>query len=199
MIGGQTINGLKENRCSTASQYLISYLYEYYQKDARRDRFFTSNNLAMSAEKFRFIKGFNADFPLAAAEDRELGSRWRNHGFKMMYVSAAIVNHSHALTFGKFCHQHFNYGQGAHHYHRIRSDRHQGLVKPEPLVFYLNLLRYPFLKSTPGSALVLTLLLFISQVANTLGFFFAKGIRKRRGSSPNNTYSPPIALEKKKK
>ena len=198
MIGGQTINALKENRCSMASQYLISYLYEYYQKDVRRDCFFTSNNLALPAEQFRFIKGFNAGFPLAAAEDRELCSRWRYHGFKMMYVPDAIVSHSHALTFGKFCRQHFNYGQGAYRYHRIRPDR-QRLIKPEPLTFYLNLLRYPFSKANKSKAPVLTLLLFISQVANIFGFFFEKGIRKRKRLLRNNPYSPPIALQENKK
>lgn len=179
MLGGQTVNALKENRCSMASQYLISYLYEYYQKDASRDRFFTSNNLALPAELFRVIKGFDTGFHMAAAEDRELGSRWRSHGFKMTYVPDAIVQHSHALTFGKFCLQHFNYGQGAYRYHQIRSRGTQRLIKPEPLTFYLNLLRYPFLKLKPGKALFSALLVLISQVANMSGFFFAKGIRKK--------------------
>jgi len=200
MIGGQTVNALKENRCSMASQYLISYLYEYYQKDARRDHFFfTSNNLALPAELFRVIKGFDTSFRIAAAEDRELCSRWRSHGFKMTYVPDAIVHHSHSLTFGKFCLQHFNYGQGAYRYHQIRSGCKEGLLELEPLTFYLDLLRYPLLKSKPGKALVLALLLLISQVANTWGFFFAKSIRRKSQSLQYNPYSSSIAIEKSKK
>jgi len=203
MIGGQTVNALIENRCSMASQHLISYLYEYYQKDAARDRFFTSNNLALPAELFRVIKGFDTGFRIAAAEDRELGSRWRYHGFKVLYVRDAIVYHSHALTLSKFSRQHFNYGRGAYSYHQIRRRRNQRLtIKSEPITFYLNLLRYPFSKSGDIRAFVSMSLLLLSQIVNVFGFFFEK--IKQRGKTPiddnvvaNSTVAPVTKKQKR--
>ena len=46
------MNALSDNVYSTASQLLISYLYEYYNSDAEDARFLASNNLAFAASEF---------------------------------------------------------------------------------------------------------------------------------------------------
>lgn len=174
-IGGRTLNALPDNWCSTASHLLIHYLYAYYSAESDRGGFFASNNLALPADRFRAIGGFDTSFPLAAGEDRELCDRWLYHGYRTMYAPEALVYHAHALTFRAFWRQHFNYGRGAFRFHWARARRNQAPVKIEPLSFYLNLLRYPFLQEDPGRALALAALLTASQLANAAGF-----LRERR-------------------
>lgn len=174
MIGGQTLNELPKNLFSIASQQLISYLYAYYNSDSNKDSFFTSNNIAVSAEGFHAVSGFDTTFPLAAGEDRELCDRWLHHGYQMTYAPKAVVYHAHAMSLGKFWRQHFNYGRGAFCFHQMRLSRNQGCVRLEPLSFYLNLLRYPLSQSRDTCAPFLSLLFLCSQIANTMGYFWEK-------------------------
>jgi glycosyltransferase involved in cell wall biosynthesis len=174
MIGGRTINALPGNTYSTASQLLIDYLYSYYNLDPGRARFFTSNNLAVAAERFRSVGGFDTGFPRAAAEDRELCDRWLSHGYRLLYAPEAVVHHAHALTFWKFLRQHYAYGRGAYFFHQIRSRRGAGHVKVEPLAFYRNLLRYPLSHVGGARAVGLSWLLACAQVANVAGFAWEK-------------------------
>lgn len=172
-VGGRTINALTENPYSTASQILIDYIYEYYNVDADHARFFASNNLAFPAERFREIGGFNSGFRLVAGEDRELCDRWLHRGYQMTYAPEAEIYHTHQLGFRSFWQQHFNYGRGAFDFHRARAARNQLPMKVEPFSFYSNLLRYPFLKSSGRTAIWISILLGLSQIANVAGFFWA--------------------------
>jgi len=170
-IGGRTINALADNLYSTASQWLIDYLYTYYNADPNQAQFFTSNNIALPADGFRAIGGFDTTFPLAAAEDRELCNRWLHHGYRLAYAPEAVVYHAHPLTLRTFFRQHFNYGRGAYHYHQVRAQRNQGPIRLEPKSFYLNLLRYPFSQIQGRRAFQLAGLLMLSQIANAAGFY----------------------------
>ena len=168
-IGGRALNGLPGNPFSTASQMLIDYLYNYCNSNHRRARFLASNNLALPAERFRTIGGFDTNFPCAAGEDRELCDRWRHHGYGMIYAPEVVVQHSHFLRYQSFCKQHFNYGRAALYFHQVRARRGQRRIKLEPLRFYLNLLRYPFLHLQPGQSILIAMLLLLSQVGNAAG------------------------------
>jgi GT2 family glycosyltransferase len=174
-IGGRTINALRGNLYSTASQAIMEYVYAYYNADPSHARFFASNNLAMPADLFNGIGGFDTGWPLAASEDRELCDRWLHYGHRMIYAPEAIVYHSHSLTLRSFSRQHFNYGRGAFRFHQMRARRGSGPFKPE-LQFHLNLLRYPFRKEYSQRVL---LMLLLWQLANTAGFF-AELIKSRR-------------------
>jgi hypothetical protein len=90
----------------------------------------------------------------------------------MTYAADAIVYHAHALTFRSFCRQHFNYGRGATRFHAARARRSQQGVKLEPLSFYMDLLRYPFVRRAGSKAPGLAVLLLVSQGANALGYFW---------------------------
>ena len=171
LIAGRTVNDLPDNPYSTASQLIADFLYSYYNLDGAR--FITSNNMAVSREQFLKIGGFDAEFPLAAAEDREFCDRYLHLGYDASYAPEAVVRHAHPLTFGKFWKQHFNYGQGAYRFHTIRSRRGQNPVKVEPLGFYLSLLLYPR-KSDPKYGTALSLLIALSQLANASGYLTAK-------------------------
>jgi len=172
-IGGRALNGLPDNPFSTASQMLIDYLYDYYNSVPHRARFFASNNLALPADLFRAIEGFDTNFPHAAGEDREFCDRWLHHGYGMVYAPEVVVRHSHFLKFQTFCKQHLNYGRAALYFHKLRAERGQGHIKVEPLRFYLNLLRYPFIDLRTGRTKLLAMLLLLSQAVNTAGFFWS--------------------------
>ena len=171
-VGGQTRNALTHNLYSTASQLLISYLFSYYNAVPHAARFFPSSNLAFPTKQFRAVEGFDVTYPRAAAEDRELCDRWLNHGYRMIYVAEAVVDHAHDLTFRTFLRQHFHYGCGAFCFHRVRARRGQHRIRVEPPSFYFNMLRYPFVSAQGVKAPFLMLLFVVAQIANALGFFW---------------------------
>jgi cellulose synthase/poly-beta-1,6-N-acetylglucosamine synthase-like glycosyltransferase len=171
-IGGRTLNALPDNPYSTASQLLVACLYIYYNADPDQARFFTSNNLALPADRFHAMGGFDTTYTRTAAEDREFCDRWLHHGYRMAYVPEATVYHAHELTFRTFWQQHLNYGRGAFQFRQVRACRDRGHIKLEPVSFYLNLLRYPFLQARGWQALSLAALLVVAQVANAVGFLW---------------------------
>jgi GT2 family glycosyltransferase len=185
LIGGQTLNALPENSYSTASQLLIDYLYEYYNNGEATANFFASNNFALPVDTFRSIAGFDTTFPLAAGEDREFCDRWLDRGGRLVYAPQAQVYHAHQLTFQTFWRQHFNYGRGAFCFHQARAHRSQGEIAVEPLLFYFKLLTYPISKVSLHTAIFLSALMFLSQVANVMGFFYER--RSALPQVPNPT------------
>jgi glycosyltransferase involved in cell wall biosynthesis len=179
LLGGQTLNALPDNLCSTASQLLIDYLYQYYnvgeKQGVQQAQFFASNNFALPTVLFQEMGGFDTRFPLAAGEDREFCDRWQQSGYALKYVPSAQIAHAHDLKLKSFWRQHFNYGRGAFHFHQARAHRQQTTVRVEPLKFYINLLKYPTIKPTAHPVWNLFLLLFLSQAATVLGFFWERG------------------------
>ncbi|MEM8534957.1 MAG: glycosyltransferase [Chloroflexota bacterium] len=175
LVGGYTINAIPNNLCATASQLLVSYLYSYYNAtNNQRAMFFTSNNIALSADYFHAIAGFDTSYPRAAAEDRDFCDRWIEHGSPMIYEENAIIYHTHRMTLRSYWRQHLTYGRGAYRFHRGRARRNQGQIKVEPSTFYLGLLRFPFSQERPHRAVPLAVLLGLSQGANALGFFWER-------------------------
>lgn len=175
LLGGKTVNKLSTNLYATAHQVLVDYLYQHYNKNPEQAKFFTSNNMALALEQFQKIGCFDTTFPLAAGEDREFCDRWLFQGYEMCYVVDAVVYHAHAMTLPGFWRQHFNYGQGAFHFHRLRAQRGLGRITVEPMSFYLYLLLYPLRQPLMRHQKVLiSLLFFLSQCANTLGFFWKR-------------------------
>lgn len=195
LIGGRTLNALPTNPYSAASQSLIAYLYSAWR--FLPAWFFASNNLTMSAARFRAMGGFHAAWPLeAAAEDREFCDRWQYAGHRLAYAPDAVVYHAHALTLASFCLQHFRYGRGAYYVHRAHAQRHATPLRIGPPRFYLGLLRYPWRTMHGVAAGRLTGLLALSQMANALGFL-------REALAPTATLprshttllTPPAALQ----
>jgi glycosyltransferase involved in cell wall biosynthesis len=174
LLGGKTINALPDNPYSTASQLLIDYLYDYYNPDSTQATFFASNNFALSRELFNKVGQFALTFPLAAGEDREFCDRWRSKNFSLCSVPDAIINHFHHLSLSRFWRQHFNYGQGAFYFHKIRAQRGVGKIKIESMLFYINLLIYPFKQFSVWQGIPISCLLLLSQVANITGFFWSR-------------------------
>jgi len=180
IVGGRTINALPHNLFAATSQLMTDAVYAYYNNDVGRANFFTTNNMAVPAAAFRTLSGFDTSFPFAASEDREFCERWLRQGYHTAYAPEAIVNHAHDLTFLGFCRQHFIYGRGALHFHKVRAGRGWEPINPDSN-FYFHLFSYPFARSNRRRALLLEVLFALSYAAYTAGFLWEKIQRTVRG------------------
>lgn len=187
LAGGRTLNGLRGDPYAAASQLLVDFLYEEHTLPGGEPQFFTSNNLAVNAGRFRELGGFDAGFPRAAGEDRDFCDHWRHAGGHLRLVPDAIVSHAHHLSLRRFWRQHFAYGTGAWRFHRARAKRQQKPPRVEPLAFYGRLLLYPFHRVGGARALPLAGLMLLSQVANATGYF----MERQRGRGPDTAGPGP--------
>lgn len=176
LLGGRTTNALDENPYSSTSQTIIEIVYAHFNPEPDDARFFASNNMAVPAEGFRAIRGFDETF--RASEDRELCDRWLASGRRLAYAPDAVVAHAHPLDARTLWQQHFDYGRGAFRFHHARRKRGAGHFKPD-LNFYLKLLGAPFTRGARGrKSLTLFALLLWTQAANTAGFLRERLKRK---------------------
>lgn len=182
MIGGKTLNALRDNIYSTATQHHLDFLYKYCNKDFTEPSFFISHNLALRKDLFLKIGGFDQAFFLGG-EDREICYRWLISGHKMTYAPAAIVYHFHNLSLRGFLTQHYNYGCGAFRFRQKVAKMTQKRIAFDNLGFYLRLIAYPFYKSEGHKAVLYSALLAISQIAN------ASGAIKSMFTQPKHPYS----------
>jgi len=169
VIGGRTLNGLPENPYSAASQLLLDYIYEYCNPDPQSANFFAGDNFALPAHIFSRINGFNTSF-FMGGEDRELCYRLLEKGVRLVYAPEVLVYHRHQLNFLSFVRQHFNYGCGAYYYQQSIRKRAQRDVRPEPMSFYKNMLKYPLSRQSGRRAVFVSLLIGVSQAAYVFGF-----------------------------
>lgn len=182
-VGGQTLNALGDNPYATASQLLITYLYKYYNAIPHQARLLTSNNLAVPARLFREIGGFDEHFGQAAGEDREFCDRWTHRGYRLIYVPEAVVEHAHAMSWRGFWRQHHNYGRAAFAFHVAHASRSGERVRMEPWRFYAELLSFPIQEMGLGRGWRLALLMGVTQIANGLGFYWARLRAARKGEA----------------
>lgn len=169
LVGGRVENALTLNRFASASQALCDYLYEYFGASTGEAPFFTSNNMACSRDAFERLGGFDETFPLAAAEDRDFGLRWRASGGELVFEPSALVAHEHALDLRGFWRQHANYGRGARTLHHAMDRRGDRRPKIERLRFYTGLVSYP-LREKGARGIVEAGLLLLSQCAMVSGY-----------------------------
>lgn len=182
VTGGRTLNGLRTNMFSEASQVLVDYLYSYYNADPQKANFLTTNNFIIPRNVFFQVKGFDTDFTEAAAEDRDLCDRLLRTDYEMVYTPEVTIYHWHAMTLKQYLRQHFTYGYRARLYHEKRAERSDEKLQVEPISFYVDLLLFPFHERSFLRGLVMGLLLIASQAANGVGFSAA--ICKSREKSP---------------
>ena len=125
-------------------------------------------------------KRASSPLTITTSEDRELCDRLLFSGYRMIYAPEAVVYHAHALTFCAFWRQHFNYGRGAFRFYQTRGRRRRERVRPEAKSFYLGMLRFPLSQAQGWRALVLDMLLIISQGASATGILWEK-VNQTRG------------------
>jgi GT2 family glycosyltransferase len=177
-FGGRTINALPDNLYAEASQALVDDLDACYCIRPCGGRFFPSNNLAVAADRFRAVGGFDAAFAFPAGEDRDFGERWQLRGFRLVHAPEAIVRHAHPLTFGSFWRQHMGYGRAARRLHLLRAERGRNRPAPECPRHYMTLLFKPFLRARNARGIALAMLRGVSQCAQAAGYLSAS-VRSR--------------------
>jgi GT2 family glycosyltransferase len=187
LVGGLTVNALPEDPYATSTTLLIDYLGRSRDSQATGTPFFTPNNLAVPADLFAEVGGFEPALG-ATGEDRDFCDRWTARGFPMVTAPEAIVRHAHPQTLAGFWRQHVAYGRGSRRFHRRRDARGEARpssrLTPEPLRFYLDLLLYPRAHCSGAQAWVQSALMVVAQAANLVGFL-AEG----RGTSRPRTSS----------
>jgi len=168
--GGSIANSPDDSIYSVASNLLLAYLYDYYNRPGATGRFYATANLACSRQTFLEMGGFDESFRIAAAEDRDFCDRWVERGHPMVFADVAVVDHAPNLSLRRFLRQHFNYGRGAQHLHVARLRR--GLVRPriEPLRFYRGLLAAAFNGRSNRNRLALVVLLALTQAVYVTGY-----------------------------
>jgi glycosyltransferase involved in cell wall biosynthesis len=169
LLGGRVENALSANPFAAASQHIARYVYQHNQSAHAREPFFTTNNMALSRDRFHEVGGFTTEIPSATAEDKEFCDRWRARGFLLVHLPTAVVHHSHDLTFARFLGQHFNYGRGILAFRLIRRRRVQGRIVSESLSFYAGLLMSPLRERRGEGRWSMAALVFLSQVATVAG------------------------------
>lgn len=182
LVGGRVDNALPDNVCSSASQSLCSYLYDYYLESGSELTFFTSNNIMCSRDEFLARGGFDEGFPIPAGEDRDFGIRWHEQGGELVYAPDAAVDHAHDLNLAKFWRQHSNYGRGARQLHLTMDRRGDARPKLERTSFYMGMFSYPF-RSRSKRPFTEAVLVGVSQVAMVSGYFGAL-LDERRARLP---------------
>jgi GT2 family glycosyltransferase len=183
-LGGQTLNAVPANPYSEASERVVGFAYAYYNADPDHARFFAANNLAVPAEEFHQVGGFDESF--ATAEDREFCDRWLRLGRRLVYVPEALVRHGRPLDLPAFLRRHFGYGRGAFRFHWARSPHVAASVRRE-LGFYGELPGHvrELMAESGRRAPTLGALLILWQLANAAGFAWeALGLAPSRPSRP---------------
>jgi GT2 family glycosyltransferase len=181
ILGGHTRNALVRNPFATTSQMIIDAGYERHNRDRSDARFLTTNNLAVPADGFREIGGFDADF--VTSEDRDLCDRWVASGRRMRYLPEAIVEHAHDLTLRSFWRQHFAYGGGARRFHGAHARRSGQRIRIEPL-YYLGMHRRAWQHLGVARKLELQFALVVWHAANLAGYLFQ---RQSAGTAPGSS------------
>jgi len=185
--GGATVNALRRNPCSAASQDVVRFLYRVENDDPEDAGFFASNNIAVPRQTFLDVGGFDASFPLAAGEDRAFCEQWRADGRRLVYAPDAVIDHHHRLTLAAYWRQHRNYGRGAR---RLRQHRVKQATRPAGLEgwrYYAALLAEPFRRPAEPMPIRRASLLALAQVATACGY------AAQRLAVPEPQAKPPTA------
>lgn len=172
-LGGKVIPALGSSAFGRASQMLITFLYDDLPRHNPPLAFFCSNNLAFPRQVLIDMGGFDESFKMPAAEDRELCTRW-NASNELLHVCGAVVEHRQILNLWSFLIQHFRYGSGAAHFWSKWRVLGRPDVSWQAVQFYLRMLAYPFVEETWFRAVLLSLLLLLSQISNLTGYFFGR-------------------------
>jgi len=185
LLGGRVVNALDGNPYADASDRVWQYVYEYNRTAAARERFFTTNNMAVATSAFLSHGGFTDAIPSRTAEDKEFCDRWIARGGRLTFVPDAVVHHAHDLTFARFLRQHFGYGRGILAFRLMRRRRNGARLVPEPLRFYTGLVASPLRDGRGGRRWRAVLLIAAAQAATVAGALREALAAPRRRTDPD--------------
>jgi GT2 family glycosyltransferase len=170
MIGGSIVNVLPDDPYATATQLIMSCVYDYYASHVVDHRFFSTTNLAVPTKRFWLLDGFSESFQQAAGEDYDLCARWAEAGFPTEYAPEVEVGHAHGHTLTSFWRQHFGYGRALFQVREgMARRRGRSGIELESPSFYRQILTYPLQHSEHGRAVRNEALVLLSQVATLAG------------------------------
>jgi len=176
LVGGSTVNGLSGEVPATTSQFIVDLVYVHFNNEPSNAYFLTSNNMLCEKRQFLELHGFDAGFAVAGGEDREFCDRWRSAGFPIIWRQDAVIDHFHSQSLPQFINLHFRYGIGAYRCQSKRRERGAGGMQKD-LEFHRSLVRYLrthlFTRFAAYKAVQILLLMFVWQIANAMGCFFA--------------------------
>jgi GT2 family glycosyltransferase len=104
-----------------ASQFVVDFLTAYQTSATGDPLLIVSNNAAYRRTAFEAAGGFDERFPIAAAEDLEMGRRMARLGYRQRAWPAARVLHCHRLSAWGHVRQQFRYGRGGYYFRLITS------------------------------------------------------------------------------
>jgi len=170
LVGGSIVNLLPNDPYATATQNIMSCVYEYYARHTEGRRFYATTNLSVPASRFWLLEGFSEQYSRAAREDYDFCARWQEAGFLHAYAPEVEVGHAHRHTLHSFWSQHFGYGRALLRVRQGIAQRqgHFGIELESPR-FYRQILTYPLRQGRGVRALRDAMLVVLSQVATVSG------------------------------
>lgn len=178
-VVGRTINDTEDDQFAAASEVVLEYFGRLEWNAWGLSRLPTTENLALPADRFRAIGGFDESFELAGGEDRDFCDRWLQRGWALDYAEAARVFRVPQPGLGPFLGRHFRYGRGAYRFSQLRSRRGGARVSARGMALYWGLLRCAKV-STPTSRTRVAALVAASQLMTACGFLWQSAQANRR-------------------
>jgi len=181
--GGTTFNGREANAYADAAQVVLDLVARHDLATYGEERFFPCNNCAFPVAPLRELGGFDESF--RTAEDRELCRRWRQAGYLLRLVPAAIVDHDADPDLREFVRRFFAYGRGAARFHATGS----GGSLRETAAFHCRLpalLGPELTRRGPWRGTTLVALLAVWETANLAGFLAETVGRSTHGEPPGD-------------
>jgi GT2 family glycosyltransferase len=192
LIGGSIVNLLPNDPYATATQLIMSCVYDYYGRSPGNHRFFSTSNLAAPTNRFWLLDGFSERFPRAAGEDYDFCARWQEAGFPNEYAPEVEVGHAHGHTPRSFWRQHYGYGRALLRVREGMARRHgKSGIELEAPGFYRQILTYPLKHSTDGRAVRNTALVLLAQIATAAGAL-------REWLIPAGRWAAPVTTDKRR-
>ena len=169
-LGGQTLNAYPDSIPAETWSHYMDYVRQVLMRDREGNLLLLlSNNVAYRREVFKALGGFDATFPLAAAEDTELGHRLVGSGYRQQYYPPARVWHYHKTTYGGYVRQQFRYGRGDHYYRSALSSRDYPQIHQHRLTFWSNMRQLWAFATRINAPLPMRLLLLSTPLAFKAG------------------------------
>ncbi len=165
VAGGQTVNAASNNIYSRVSHLLAHKAYANYETDPSSVSFFGSNNFGLSRQAFEREGGFDEQLR-PAYEDREFCDRLMAHGYRFVYLAAAIVAHDRRMRLRALLVQHIGYGRGGFRYY----SRNRNLCRKSAASLILSTALQSMRESAGWGKIGAPFLVILSQFAAFLGY-----------------------------
>jgi GT2 family glycosyltransferase len=130
VLGGPISNGCAGMLGSDVNHLVHQTVCRWFAANDPAQAFFPSMNMAMSAETFRDLGGFDERLP--HSHDRDICERATRSGRRLFEAPGALVVHDRRLGLAGLWRQHHGFGRGGALLRATREDRGQPSSGPQP-------------------------------------------------------------------